>query len=111
MSVPMPTHHFLEKMFHHKHQVQVHACHRQTECRSMFPNNALAAPREAAFKHLLARIARVGWADLHGLGLRDKSECVLDGVYRIGLCRDLKIRLCVGERARREETYLNVEFE
>ena len=37
-------------------------------------------------KHLLARIARVGWADLHGLGLRDECECVLDGVYRIGLC-------------------------
>ena len=28
-----------------------------------------------------------------------------------GCARDLKIRLCVGERVRREETYLNVEFE
>jgi hypothetical protein len=37
-------------------------------------------------KHLLARIARVGWADLHGLGLRDECKCVLDGMHRIGLC-------------------------
>ena len=36
-------------------------------------------------KHLLARIARVGWANLHGLGLREVRECVLNGVYRIGL--------------------------
>ena len=36
-------------------------------------------------KHLLTPLARAGWADLHGLGLRDECECVLDGVYRIGL--------------------------
>ena len=41
-------------------------------------------------KHLLARIARAGWADLHGFGLRDESECVLDGVYRIGLCEEFE---------------------
>jgi hypothetical protein len=36
-------------------------------------------------KHLLARLARVGLANLHGLGLREVRECVLNGVYRIGL--------------------------
>ena len=36
-------------------------------------------------KHLLAPLARAGWAGLHGLGLRDERECILDGVYRIGL--------------------------
>ena len=41
-------------------------------------------------KHLLARIARVRWADLHRLGLRDERERVLDGVYRIGLCEEFE---------------------
>jgi hypothetical protein len=36
-------------------------------------------------EHLLARLARAGWADLHGLGPRDACERVLNGVYRIGL--------------------------
>ena len=36
-------------------------------------------------KHLLARLARAGLADLHRLGLREVRECVLNGVYRIGL--------------------------
>jgi hypothetical protein len=39
-------------------------------------------------KRLLARLAalaRAGLADLHGMGLRDLCECVLNGVYRIGL--------------------------
>ena len=38
-------------------------------------------------KHLLVRLARAGLADLdfHGSGLRDVCECVLNGVYRIGL--------------------------
>ena len=36
-------------------------------------------------KHLLARLARAGFIDLHGLGLRDVSECVLNSVYGIGL--------------------------
>jgi hypothetical protein len=35
--------------------------------------------------HLLARLARAGLADLRGLRLRDMCECVLNGVYRIGL--------------------------
>ena len=35
-------------------------------------------------KHLLDRLARAG-ADLHGLGVRDVYECVLNVVYRIGL--------------------------
>jgi hypothetical protein len=33
--------------------------------------------------YLLVRLARVGLADLHGL--RDVCECVLNGMYRIGL--------------------------
>jgi hypothetical protein len=36
-------------------------------------------------KHLLARLARAGSANLHGLGLRDVCERVLSSVYRIGL--------------------------
>ena len=36
-------------------------------------------------KNLLARLARAGLADLHGLGPRDVCECVLNVVYRIGL--------------------------
>jgi hypothetical protein len=36
-------------------------------------------------KHLLACLARAGLADLHGLGLQDMCECVLNGVYRIRL--------------------------
>ena len=35
----------------------------------------------------LARLARVGLADPHGLGLRDEGEGVLNGVHRIGLRR------------------------
>ena len=38
------------------------------------------------YLHLLARLARVGLVDPHGLGLRDEGECVLNGVHRIGLC-------------------------
>ena len=43
--------------------------------------------RKCLEKHLLARLARAGLADLdlHGLGLQDAHECVLNGVYRIGL--------------------------
>ena len=36
-------------------------------------------------EHVLARLVRAGLASLHELGLRDMYECVLDGVYRIGL--------------------------
>ena len=36
-------------------------------------------------KHLLARLSRAGFIDLHWLGLRDVRECVLNSVYRIGL--------------------------
>lgn len=36
-------------------------------------------------KNLLARLARVGLADLNELGLRDACECFLNCVYRIGL--------------------------
>ena len=38
-------------------------------------------------KHLLARLVRAGLVnlDLHGLGLRDACECVLNAMYRIGL--------------------------
>ena len=36
-------------------------------------------------KYLLARFARVGLADLYGLGVRDVCECVFNGLYRIGL--------------------------
>ena len=41
-------------------------------------------------KHLLARLARAGLADLdlHGLGLQDVCECVLNVVYRIGLRKE-----------------------
>jgi hypothetical protein len=41
-------------------------------------------------KHLLARLARARLADLHGLGLRDMCECVLNVVYRIGLREEFK---------------------
>jgi hypothetical protein len=44
-------------------------------------------------KHLLARVARAGLADLsdlHRLGLRDMCECVLNVVYRIGLREEFK---------------------
>ena len=36
-------------------------------------------------KHLSARLARAGLADLHGLVLRDVCQCVLNGVHRTGL--------------------------
>jgi hypothetical protein len=36
-------------------------------------------------KHLLARLARAGVADLHGLSLRDVRQCILNSVYRIRL--------------------------
>ena len=43
-------------------------------------------------KHLLARLARAGLADMHELGLRDSCECVVNGVYRIGLGREFEGR-------------------
>jgi hypothetical protein len=59
-------------------------------------------------EHLLARLSRAGLADLHGLGLRDVCECVLDGVYRIGLGSASRLGyMCVGGG----ETDLDVEFE
>ena len=36
-------------------------------------------------KHLLARLARAVFADLHGLGPRDVRKCLLNSVYGIGL--------------------------
>ena len=39
-------------------------------------------------QHLLARLARARRANLHGLRLRDVSECVLNCVYRVGLCKE-----------------------
>ena len=66
-------------------------------------------------KHLLAPLARAGWAGLHGLGLRDECKCILDGVYRIGLREGFEDQLPGHihgwERVRGEEIYLNVEFE
>jgi hypothetical protein len=41
-------------------------------------------------KHLLARHARAGLADLRGLGLRDVCKRVLNGVYRIWLCEGFR---------------------
>lgn len=32
-------------------------------------------------RDLLARLARAGWADLHGVGPRNEGERVLNGVY------------------------------
>ena len=45
---------------------------------------------ECLEKHLLARLARAGMADLHGLGPRDECECVLNVAYRIGLREEFK---------------------
>ena len=41
-------------------------------------------------EHLLARLARAGLVNFHGLGLRDMCECVLNVVYRIGLREKFK---------------------
>ena len=41
--------------------------------------------------HLLARLARIGWAGLCGPELRDVYQCVLNGSYRIGLRKNLKV--------------------
>ena len=63
-------------------------------------------------KHLLARLGRAGLADLHGLGLRDLCECVLNSMHRLGLGQGLG---CYSPGhvygRRRGETDLNVEFE
>jgi hypothetical protein len=41
-------------------------------------------------KYMLACFVRTGLADLYGLGLRDVCECILNGVYRIGLREGLE---------------------
>jgi hypothetical protein len=47
--------------------------------------------RERLDEYLLARLARPGGANLHGLRLRDMCECVLYGVYGIRLCVEIRV--------------------
>jgi hypothetical protein len=64
--------------------------------------------------HLLARPARAGLADLHGLELRDVCERVLNGVYRIGLreeFRDKSPGHPYGWKGEKGDTDQNAEFE
>ena len=41
-------------------------------------------------EHLPVRLARAGLVDMHGMGLRDLCEWVVNGVYGIGLAEGLK---------------------
>ena len=66
--------------------------------------------RKCLEKHLPVRLARAGLVDMHGLGLRDLCEWVVNGVYRIGLGRGFE-GTCAQVEGGERDLWLDVKSE